>query len=152
MLVRKGLVLDHVFAGADDPLRDPVLDVLVRIVAVLLQDADPDQVVDDLLGFFLAHAVALGQLLRGEAEAALLKAQHELHFILREQAVQDPEIHVVFLHAAGELAGDVVRDHDGELFDELRLLGIVAVMVRHGIVPLVHVDHGVDFFNHCLLL
>ena len=110
-------VFHHVFARADDPLRDPVLNMLVRIVAVLLQNADPDQMINDLLGFINAHIVAFGQFLRGQTEAALPKAQHELHFILGQQAVQDPEIHMVFLHAAGKFPGDVVRDQKCELFD-----------------------------------
>ncbi len=143
-------VLHHVFAGADDPLRDPVLHVPVRVVAVLLDNADPQQVVDDLLRLLLAHVVAGGKLGGGVAEAALLEAEHEFDLILGQQPVEDPEIHVVFLHAAGELAGDGVGDHHSELFDELRLFRVVAVMAVNGVIPLVDVDVGVDFFYHRL--
>ena len=54
--VGQGGVLHHVFAGTHDPLGDAVLDMMIRVVAVLLEDADPQQVVDDLLRFFFAHA------------------------------------------------------------------------------------------------
>ncbi len=148
MLVRERGVFHHVLAGADDPLRDPVLDVLVRVVAVLLEDADPEQVVDDLLRLFLAHVISLREFLRRQAEAPLPEAEHEADFFLRKEPVEDPEIHVVFLHPARKLARYVIRDHDGELFHELRLLRIVLVMTRDRVVPLVHVDHRIHFFYH----
>ena len=113
--VGEGGVLHHVFAGAYDPLGDPVLDMLIRVVAVLFDDADPKQVVDDLLRFFLGHIVALRQLRGRQTAAALFEAEHELDFFLCQQPVEDPEIHVVFLHAAGQLAGNIVRDHAREL-------------------------------------
>ena len=148
--VRQGGMLHHVFAGAHHPLGDPVLDMLVGVVPVLLNDADPQQVVDDLLCLLVAHVVHGGQLGGGVAHAPGLEAEHEFDLILGQQPVEDPEIHVVFLHAAGELAGDGVGDHHGELFDELRLFRVVAVMTVNGIIAFVDVDVGVDFFYHRL--
>ena len=82
------------------------------------------------------------------AAAALFERQHEAYLVLGQQPVEDPEIHVVFLHAAGKLSGDVVSDHPRQLHKELFLFGVVAVVIRYGIVPLVHVDLGVDFLDH----
>ena len=152
MLVGQRLMLHHVFAGAHHPLGDAVLDVLVRIVPVLLHDADPDQMVDDLLGGLFGDAVLFGQPFGGPAHPALLEAQHEPDLVLGEEPIQDPEIHMVFLHAAGELPGDVVRDHEGQLLHQLGLLRVAAMVAVHGIVPLVHVDAGVHFFYHVHLL
>ena len=146
--VGEGGMLHHVLAGAHHPLGNPILDVPVGVIPVLLDDADPQQMVDHLLGLGLGHLVGLGQPGGGAAGAALLEADHELDLILGQQPVQNPEIHVVFLHAAGELAGDVVGNHAGELQKQLFLLGVVAVMVGNGVVTLVDVNHGIDFFYH----
>ena len=146
--VAEGLVLHHILAGAHHPLGDPVLDVLVRIVPVLLQNADPGEMVDHLLAVGLLHAVPLGQLPGGIAHPALFEAQQEDHFLLGQQPVQHPEIHVVFLHAAGELAGDGVGDHDRQLFHQPGLFRVGAAVPVYRVVPFVDVDHGVDFFYH----
>ncbi len=148
MLVRERLVLDHVLARADDPLRDQILNMVIFIVPVLLQNADPQQVIDDLLGLSDREIVSFCQFFCRETHAALLKAQHKADFLLREQPVEDPEIHVVFLHAARELSRDIVRDHDRQLLNERGLLRVVAVMSVHRVVQPVHVDHRVNFLNH----
>ena len=122
--------------------------MLVGVVAVLFNDADPDQMVNDLLGFFFAHGVALGQLFCGQTDAALLERKHEFDFFLGQKAIKDPEIHVVFLHFARQLARNGVCDEYGKLFDELCLFRVVAMMGVHRIVTFVDVDVGVDFFYH----
>ncbi len=148
VLIRERLVLDHVLAGSHDPFRDQVLDVPVLVVPVLLQDTDPQQVVDDLLGLPDREIVALRQFFRCETNAALLKAQHKADFLLGEHPVKDPEIHVVFLHASRQLARNIVRDHDRQLLHQLGLLRVLTVVPVHGIVQTVHVDHRVDFLYH----
>lgn len=149
MLVGQGGVLHHVLARAHDPLRDQILDVVIRVVPVLLQNADPEQMVDDLLGRFLGHAVALGKLLRRQREAALLEAEHEFDLILGQHPVQDPEVHVVGFHSAGRLAGNVVGDQHRQLFDRLFLLRIAAMIVLKREIPLVDVDLRVNVSWHC---
>ena len=149
MLVGQGGVLHHVLARAHDPLRDQILDVVIRVVPVLLQNADPEQMVDDLLGRFLGHVVALGQLLRRQREAALFEAEHEFDLILGQHPVQDPEVHVVGFHSAGRLAGNVVGDQHRQLFDQLFFFGIDAMIVLKREIPLVDVDLRVNVSWHC---
>ena len=74
MLVRQSGMLHHVFAGSHHPLGDPVLDVVVFVIPVLLQDADPEQVVYDLLGLLFRDMVSLRQFFCGQSGAPFLKA------------------------------------------------------------------------------
>ena len=144
-------MLDHVLAGADDPFRDGVLDGVVLVVAVLLEDADPEQMVDDLLGLFDAHVVLEREPGDVAAFAALLEAQHEADFIFREQPVKDPEIHVVLVHAAGQLARDVVGDQFCQFDDEFLFLRVIAVVRFVRKVKIADVDPRVDFLWHSIL-
>ena len=150
ILVGQRLVLDHVLAGPHDPFGHQILNVVVLIVAVLFQNTDPQKAVDDLLRFFLTDAVARSQLRGGETYTALLETEKEHDLTLSQKAVQDPEIHVVFVHAAGKFARDVVGDHPGQLHDQLFLDGIITVMIFEGIVSLVDMYSGVNFFGHIL--
>ena len=150
VFVGQCLVLNHVLAGSHDPLGHQILNVVVLIVAVLFQNTDPQQVIDDLLRFLLADAVAPGQLRCGETYAALLETEKEHDLTLCQKTVQDPEIHVVFVHAAGKLARDVVGDHPGQLHDQLFLDGIITAMILEGIVSFVSVYSRVNFFGHIL--
>lgn len=143
-------MLHHVLAVADNPLGYPVLDVLVCIVAVLLEDADPEQVVNHLLRLVDGHAVHSGQLRRRVPCPKLLEGQHELCFFLRQHAVEDPEVHVVFVHAARHLSRNIVRAHAGQLHDNLALFGIVAVVVFEREIPFVYVNVRIDFTRHSL--
>ena len=126
--------------------------MLIGIVPVLFDYAYPDKMVDYLLSLFNAHFVALSELSRCIADTALFEAQHELYFFLCKQPVEYPEIHVVFLHSSRKLARDVVSDHDSELFYELFLFRVIALVLNDRIVSLVDVDPRVDFLYHFSLL
>ena len=125
-----------------------VLDVVIFVVPVLFQNTDPQQVVDDLLGFLLADVIALGKFGRGQADAALLEAEHKGNFTLGKKPVENPEIHVVLVHGAGKLTRNVVGDHPGELHHHLFLDGIVAVMVLYRIVSFIDMYSRVYLFGH----
>ena len=149
MIVAEGRMFHHVFSGTDYPLGDPVLDVMVFVVPVLFEYADPDQVVYDLLRLGDRHVVHRGELGSRIAYAALLEAEHELDFLLGEEPVEDPEIEMILLQSSGDLAVKAVGYHFRELFHEFFLLGIVAVMVALiRVVPVVNKDILVYFLNH----
>ena len=74
MFVRQSGMLYHVFAASHHPLGDPVLDMMVCVVPVLLQDTDPEQVIDDLLGLLFGDVVALCQFFCGQSGTSFLKA------------------------------------------------------------------------------
>ena len=141
-------MLYHVFAGTNYPLRDPILDVLIRIISVLFKDTDPNKMIDDLLSLVYAHVVALCKLRCGISDAALFEAEHELYFFLCKQPVEDPEIHMIFFHASRQFARNVICDHHGKLFDELFLFRVVAVMPIHRIISFIHVDLRINFLYH----
>ena len=149
MKVRQRLVLDHILARSHDPLGHAVLDVVIFVVAVLFQNTDPQQVVDDLLGLLLADVIALGKFSRGQAHAALLEAEHKGNFPLGQEPVENPEIHVVLVHGAGQFPGNVVGDHPGQLHHHLSLDGIVAVMVFDRIISFIYMYSGIYLFGHC---
>ena len=104
--------------------------------------------INDLLGLFHGHVVALRQFLRHKTCAALFKAEQENDFFLCQQPVQNPEIHVVFLHAARELPRDIIRNHQRQLLYQLRLFRIFAAVLCLRIIPLVHVYSRIYFLNH----
>ena len=147
--VRERFVFDHVFSGSDDPLGHQILDVMVFVVAVLFQNTDPQQVVDDLLGFLHADVVALSELGGGQSHAALPETEQERNFALGQQPVQDPEIHVVLMHSARELSGDIVGDHPGQLHDHFPLDRVIAVMVFDRIISFIYMYSGIYLFGHC---
>ena len=148
MIIAKSRMLDHIFSGADDPFGDHVLNMLVCIVPVLLEDTDPEEMVDDLLGLFHRHTVLLCQPLGGPADPALLKTQHEFHFILGQKAIQDPEIHVVFLHPARQFPRDRVRDQLSQLCNKLLFLRIIAMIVLRRKITLIDMQLRIYFFYH----
>ena len=122
MQVRERLVLDHIFAGTNDPFGHTVLDVMIFVVPVLLQNTDPQQVVDDLLRFLLADVIAFCKLSCSKT--------------------------YILVHGAGKLTRNVVGDHPGELHHHLFLDGIVAVMVLYGIVSFIDMYSRVYLFGH----
>ena len=150
VLIGQGRVFDHIFAASYDPLRHPVLDMLIGVIPVLLEYADPEKVVDNFLSLLLGHTVKLGELLRCLPHPALFEGEHKLYLVLRKHAVEYPEIHMVFLHTAGQFSRYIVRYHYGELFEKLRLFGVCALVLSDGIVSLVDVDIRIDLFYHIL--
>ena len=121
---------------------------MIFVVPVLLQNTDPQQVVDDLLRFLLADVIAFCKLSCSKTYTALFKAEHKGHFALGKKTVKDPEVHVVLVHGAGKLSGNVVGDHPGELHHHLFFDGIVAVMVLYGIVSFIDMYSRVYLFGH----
>ena len=104
--------------------------------------------IDDLLGFFFAHVIGFGELPGGAADPALFKAQHESYFLFGEQAVENPEIHMVLMHSERQLPGNVVGDHPGQLHDELFLFRIIAMVICGRKITFVDVNPGIDFSWH----
>ena len=148
VVVRKSRVFDHVFTGTDDPFRDGILDAVVFVVPVLFDDADPEQVVDDFLGLFDAHVVLEREPGDVAAFTAFLEAEHEFDLVLRQKAVEDPEIHMVLVHAAGQFARDVVGDQLSQFDDEFFLLRVITVVGFVRKVKVADVDPRVYFLWH----
>ena len=148
VVVRQSRVLDHVLTGTDDPFRNGILDAVVPVVPVLFDDADPEEMVNDLLCFFNAHVVLEREPGDVPAVTALLETQHELHFVLRQKTVEDPEVHVVLVHAAGQFARDVIGDQLSQFDDELFLLGVITVVGFVRKVKVADVDPRVYFLRH----
>ena len=105
--------------------------------------------VDDLLSFLLADMIALSEFSRSKTHAALLETEHKSHFALGQQPVEDPKIHVVLVHGAGQLTRNVVSDHPGEFHHHLLFDRIVAVMVLYRIVSFIDMNFRVYLFRHC---
>ena len=148
MKIGKGRMFDHILTASDNPLRNQILNVVIRVVTVLFNDADPEQMVDDLLRFFFAHVVPLGEFLCGTADTALLEADHELHFFFCKHAVKNPEIHMILVHAAGKFARDVVSNHPGKLHYELFFLRVIAMIIFLGKIALIDMNAGIHFSRH----
>ncbi len=104
--------------------------------------------VNDLLCFFNAHVVLEREPGDVPAVTALLETQHELHFVLRQKTVEDPEVHVVLVHAAGQFARDVIGDQLSQFDDELFLLGVITVVGFVRKVKVADVDPRVYFLWH----
>ena len=152
MLVRKGRVLNHIFTAAYDPFRNQILDMVIGIVTVLFKDSDPQQVIDHCLCFFFTHVVPCGKFFGGTADTALFKAQQELYFFFGEQAIEDPEIHVILMHAAGQFAGNIICNHFCQLNYKLLFFRIITVIVGKGKIPFIDMDPGIYFSWHIVLL
>ena len=148
MLVRECRVLDHVFARSDDPFRDKILDMVIRVVTVLFQNADPQKVIDHFLRSLHAHLVADRELACRQPDSSLLKAEHKADFLFGKEPVEDPEVHVILFHSSGKLPRNIVRDHERELHDELFLFRIVTVIIRDREITFVDVNHGIYIFYH----
>jgi len=138
----------HVFSAADHPFGNHVLNVLIGIIAVLFQNADPEQMINEFLRFFFTDAVPLSELFCRASDPALLETEHEPDFFLGEHPVKNPEIHVVFMHSSRQLAGNIVRDHAGKLHDEFFLFRIITVIIRVGKITFIDVNSRIDFSWH----
>ena len=153
MVIAESRVLHHIFSGTDYPLRDPVLDVFILVVSVLLEDSDPDQMIDDLLRLFPCHIVHLSELARRIANAALLEAEHEPDFLFSKQSVKDPEVEMILFQASRYLAVQAVGDHFGQFLNEFFLFRVAAMMVTLiRIIPVIDKNVLIYFFYHNLSL
>ena len=150
MQIRQGRMLDHIFAASDNPLRNQILNVVIRVVTVLFNDSDPKQMIDDFLRFIFAHVVPLGEFLCGTADTALFEADHELHFIFCKHAVKNPEVHMILVHAAGEFARDVIGDHPRKFQYKFLFFRIVAMIIFLRKIALIDMNAGIHFSRHDL--
>ena len=120
MLLHEFACHQHVFAGADDPLRDKILLFMIAVLTVKLHETLGADAFCQLLGFGFRHVVPLCHFRHSQLDRSLfLKAQHELYFIGRKHFVQQPEIRIVvsdILGFAGQL--QIVRDHCGKPADQ----------------------------------
>ncbi len=154
MLFCESAIHHHVFAGADYPLRHEILLFMILVLEVEFQKTDLCNVLCDRLCPVSAHQVALAKLSSGQLDGTLLaEAQHELHFLFRQQPVQQPEIRSIFRHICRFVQIPVISNHHDQLLQKRGLLRIIAmivlrqkVIVIEQIVPVLFWDH-----DHVLL-
>ncbi len=147
MLLRQRLLHHHELGRAGNKDRHIVLALPVFILAVHLDHADPDQMVDHPLCLFHAHAVHLGQRLNAVRHARLFETQHEPCFFLRQHLIQCPVLRIVGLQRMPELHRIAVRNHLAEALDQCFLLLVRCRIIRVlTVIPLIH--HAVLLFLH----
>ena len=126
--------------------------MVVVVETVLFQHTDPQQVVDHLLRLFYGHVIPLSELGRGQRRSLLLEAEQKLDLIQIQDAVQNPEVHVVLFHLPRKRTRNIVRDHLSKLNYVFFLLRVVAVVIYQREIPFIRVNTGVHIFWHNTIL
>ena len=152
MLRRQFVVHHHELRGAGHEDRHIVLFVVIRILAVHLDQAYPDKMIHHFLCVLVRHLVHLREIFNVVGHAGFLKAQEELRLLLGQDLVKSPVLRIVCLHCPRILDEIPVRDHCPKLQDQFLFL-----LVRRNIVRVLSevpaVDHAVFLvFHKCKIL
>ena len=147
MLCRQLIIHHHEFRGTRHEDGHVVLLVMVFILPVHFDHADPDQMVHHLFGVLVRHLVDFGQLFNIIGLAGLLEAQKEFGLFLGQYFIQHPVFRIICIHGTGILDQIPVRDHGPQLQDQFLFL-IVRRNVMRILSEIPLVDHTVLLVFH----
>ena len=161
MLSCQLIIHHHKFRGTRYEDGHIVLLVMVFILPVHFDHADPDQMVHHLFGVLVRHLVDFSQLFNIIGLAGLLEAQKEFGLFLGQYFVQHPVLRIIGIHGTGILDQIPVRDHGPQLQDQflflivrrnvMRILSEIP-LVDHTILLVFHADLPYVFEYFCLSL
>ena len=122
MLRRQLVVHHHELRGAGHEDRHIVLLVVIRVLAVHLDQAYPDKMIHHFFRVLVRHIVHLREVFDVIGHTGLLKAQEELRLLFGQDLVKGPVLRIVCLHSPRILDEIPVRDHCPKLQDQFLFL------------------------------
>ena len=118
------IIHHHEFRRTRHKDRHIVLNGLGRVFPVGLDDTDPGQMIEHLLGILHRHAVHLGELFDTVRNSCLLERKHEFDFILGQNFIECPVFGIAGIQGSGIFLEIPVSDHRSELQNQLGLFGV----------------------------
>ena len=115
MLGGQLIVHHHELGGTRNEDRHIVNHVLVRGFTVCLNDTDPGQMIEHLLGVLDAHVVHFRDIFEIIRHSCLLERKQELHFLLCQNRIEHPVLRIIHIQGSGVLLEIPVGDHRTEL-------------------------------------
>ena len=131
------------------------LSTILAVLALAFEfhNADLADLKGHLLRFFRRHLVPFGQFFRRQLNDPLLaEGKHEFDLLLRQQAVEQPEVGMLRGDVLRAVDLDVVGDHTGQFFHQFFLLRILAdVIFIKEVVLIEHIVLQVFGYHSCSL-